>query len=157
MAQTRSRRSEERVLDDFRGALDKWRGALESHRLAPPDQNFASRLAALADAAAEQARACRDADAAGFDWTPHRAADSRPPYELQPGTGRRGPVELWRHFDAAVASLSAVATGRDILAVAEAYEALSAAAADLAEAVSREHAAGTRGASRGRSRAAAHG
>jgi hypothetical protein len=139
MAQTRLRRSEERVLDDFRGALEKWRGALESHRMAPPDENFAARLAALADAAAEQARACREADAAGFDWTPHRAADSRPPYELQPGTGRRGPAELWQHFDATVASLSAVATGRDIVAVADAYDELAEAAAALADAVRREN------------------
>jgi hypothetical protein len=138
MPQTRRRSSDERVLDDFRAALDKWRRALESHRMAPPDENFAARLAALADAAAEQARACRDADAAGFDWTPHRAADSRPPYELQPGTGRRGPEELWRRFDAAVASLSAIATGRDILAVAGAYEELAEAATDLAQAVARE-------------------
>jgi hypothetical protein len=126
------------VLDDFRAALDRWRGALESHRLAPPDQNFAARLAGLADAAAQQARACREADAAGFDWTPHRAADSRPPYELQPGTGRRGPDELWRHFDAAVASLSAVATGRNIVAVADAYDQLAKAAAELADAVANE-------------------
>jgi len=135
MAKTRS---DQRVLDEFRAALDDWRGALEAHRLAPPDQDFAARLAGLAHAAAEQANACRNADAAGFDWTPHRAADSRPPYELQPGTGRRGPQELWRRFDAAVASLSAVATGRDILAVADAYEELASAAQELAEEVSRE-------------------
>ena len=131
-------KSDERVLDEFRAALDGWRGALEAHRLAPPDEGFAARLAGLAQAAAEQARACRDADAAGFDWTPHRAADSRPPYELQPGTGRRGPQELWRRFDAAVASLSAIATGRDILAVADAYEELASAAQELADAVGRE-------------------
>jgi hypothetical protein len=130
------------VLDDCRAALDKWRGALETHRIAPPDQNFAVRLGALADAAAAQAQACREADAADFDWTPHRAADSRPPYELQPGTGRRGPAGLWRHFDAAVASLSAVATGRDIIAVADAYDELAQAAAELADAVRKEDRAG---------------
>jgi hypothetical protein len=138
MNQTRSTRSDERVLSDFRHALDGWRGALEAHRLAPPDQDFAARLSGLADAAREQVRACREADAAGFDWTPHRAAESRPPYELQPGTGRRGPGELWRRFDAAAASLSAVATGTDILAVAGAYEELGVAAAELAEAVTVE-------------------
>jgi hypothetical protein len=126
------------VLDDFRGALEKWRDALESHRVAPPDRNFAARLAVLGDAAAAQASACREADAAGFDWTPHRAADSRPPYELQPGTGRRGPAELWRRFDAAVASLSAVATGRDIVAVADTYDELAEAAEALAYAVQKE-------------------
>jgi len=110
MPQTRTRRSEQRVLDDFRGALEKWRDALESHRMAPPDQNF--------------------------------AADSRPPYELQPGTGRRGPAELWRRFDAAVASLSAVATGRDIVTVAHAYDDLAEAAAEIADAVKKEDLAG---------------
>jgi hypothetical protein len=138
MAQTRQSRSDERVLDEFRAALDGWRGALEAHRLAPPDQNFAARLSSLAEAASVQAKACRDADAAGFDWTPHRAAESRPPYELQPGTGRRGAQELWRRFDGAAAALSAVATGRDILAVADAYDELGSAAAELAEAVAEE-------------------
>jgi hypothetical protein len=138
MAKTRSVRSDQRVLDEFRSALDGWRDALEAHRLAPPDENFAARLEALAEAASAQAQACRDADTAGYDWTPHRAADSRPPYELQPGTGRRGPEELWRRFDAAAASLSAIATGRDILAVADAYDELAQAAADLAQAVARE-------------------
>jgi hypothetical protein len=151
MAKTRSVRSDQRVLDEFRAALDGWRDALEAHRLAPPDENFAARLAALAAAASAQAQACRDADAAGFDWTPHRAADSRPPYELQPGTGRRGPEELWRRFDAAAGSLSAVATARDILAVADAYDELASAAADLADAVGRE---GRGRASRRRARAA---
>ena len=130
-------------MPDSFGALS-WRGALEAHRLAPPDDGFAARLAGLSQAAAEQARACRDADAAGFDWTPHRAADSRPPYELQPGTGRRGPEDLWRRFDGAVDSLSAVATGRDILAVADAYEELASAAQELADAVGREDRSGAR-------------
>lgn len=138
MAKTRSVRSDQRVLEDFKAALDGWRDALEAHRLAPPDENFAARLGTLAQAARAQARACRDADAAGFDWTPHRAADSRPPYELQAGTGRRGPEQLWRRFDAAVATLSAVATGRDILAVADAYDELAGAAAELAQAVRAE-------------------
>ena len=138
MNQTKTVRTDERVLEQFRQALEDWREALEAHRLAPPDTGFGQRLARLAEAAEEQARACRTADAAGFDWTPHRAAESRPPYELQPGTGRRGPEELWRRFDGAVASLSAIATGKDIVAVAEAYEELAAAASELAKAVGRE-------------------
>lgn len=138
MAKTRRVRSDQQVLEEFRAALDVWREALEAHRLAPPDHDFAARLEGLANAASAQARACRDADAAGFEWPPHRAADSRPPYELQPGTGRRGPEELWRRFDAAVASLSAIATGRDILAVANAYDELASAATALSKAVGRE-------------------
>jgi hypothetical protein len=138
MNQTKTVRTDERVLEQFRQALEDWREALEAHRLAPPDMGFGQRLARLAEAAEEQARACRAADAAGFDWTPHRAAESRPPYELQPGTGRRGPEELWRRFDGAVASLSAIATGKDIVAVAEAYEELAAAASEHVKAVGRE-------------------
>jgi len=138
MAQTRASRSDERVLRDFRAALEHWSAALEAHRIAPPDHNFSARVRALSEAAAEQARACREADASGFDWTPHRAAESKPPYELQPGTGRRGPEKLWRRFDAAVAALSTIATGRDILAVADAYEELADAAAELAQAIARE-------------------
>jgi hypothetical protein len=138
MNQTKAVRGDEKALERFRQAVGDWREALEAHSLAPPDAGFGGRLARLAEAADEQARACRAADAAGFDWTPHRAAGSRPPYELQPGTGRRGPAELWQRFDGAVASLSAVATGKDILAVADAYEQLANAAGDLAKAVGRE-------------------
>jgi hypothetical protein len=138
MNQTKAVRDDERVLAQFRRALGGWSAALQAHRMAPPDAGFGARLAALAEAAREQADACRAADAAGFDWTPHRAAESRPPYELQPGTGRRGPEGLWRRFDGAVASLSAVATGRDMLAVADAYDELAAAASELAEAVTSE-------------------
>ncbi|MGH2865238.1 MAG: hypothetical protein ACRDJX_08320, partial [Solirubrobacteraceae bacterium] len=86
----------------------------------------------------------RAADGAGFDWTPHRAAESSPPYELQPGSGRRGPEDLWRRFDAAVASLSATATGRDIKAVADAYQELADATTQLANAIEREDRASSR-------------
>ncbi len=138
MNTTSSISTEERVLSDFREALDGWRKALDAHRMAPPDRNFSARLAGLARAASEEASACRAADAAGFDWPPHRAADSRPPYELQPGTGRRGPEGLWRRFDEAVAQLNTIATGQNMLDVARAYEELAAAAGELADAIERE-------------------
>ncbi|MFI5003820.1 MAG: hypothetical protein ACHQE6_02280 [Solirubrobacterales bacterium] len=150
MNTTSSISGEERVLSEFRDALDGWRGALDAHRMAPPDHNFGVRLAGLARAAGEEADACRAADAAGFDWPPHRAADSRPPYELQPGTGRRGPEGLWRRFDEAVAQLNTVATGQNMLEVARAYEGLAVAAGELADAIERE---GKAGSSRPRSRA----
>jgi hypothetical protein len=104
----------------------------------PPDAGFGVRLAALAAAAEAEAAACREADAAGFEWPPHRASANKPPYELQPGTGRRGPEELWRAFDAAVGELNRVATGTDLVEVADVYAALAVAAADLAAAVERE-------------------
>lgn len=132
MSKTSSISAEQRVLDAFREAQDGWRQALETHRMAPPDGGFSARLSALADAAREEARVCREADAAGFEWPPHRAAESKPPHELQPGTGRRGPEELWLRFDQAVSRLNVAATGRDMLQVASAYDDLAEVAARLA-------------------------
>ena len=128
----------ERAQSAFREAQEEWRRALESHRLAPPDPGFSARLSALASAAAAEASACREAEAAGFEWPPHRASANRPPYELQPGTGRRGPDQLWNTFDAAVAELNRAATGTDLDEVATAYAALAAAARELASAVERD-------------------
>jgi hypothetical protein len=122
----------------FREAQRRWGEALEAHRLAPPDADFSSRLAALAAAARAEADACRDAQAAGFAWPPHRASSSQPPYELQSGSGRRGPGELWARFDLAVAELNRAATGADLLEVAAAYAQLSEAADEVARAVARE-------------------
>jgi hypothetical protein len=133
---------EEQAQSAFRDAQEEWRRALESHRLAPPDAGFGSRLSALASAAAAEAAACREANAAGFEWPPHRASANKPPYELQPGTGRRGPDPLWRVFDAAVAELNRAATGTDLTEVATAYDALAAAASELARAVELENRAG---------------
>jgi hypothetical protein len=131
-------RTEERAQAAFRVAQARWREALDAHRLAPPDAGFRARLAELSVAAHAESEACRDAEAAGFEWPPHRASSSEPPYELRQGSGRRGPEELWRRFDAAAADLSRAATGSDILAVADAYAELSEAAGALAEAVERE-------------------
>jgi hypothetical protein len=122
----------------FREAQDAWRSALAVHRLAPPDAGFSRRLAGLAAAARVEADACRAADRAGFEWPPHRASSSEPPYELRPGSGRRGPGELWRRFDGAVVELNRAATGTDLDAVAHAYEELAEAAHALAAEVERE-------------------
>jgi hypothetical protein len=128
----------------FAAAQTGWREALDAHRLAPPDAGFSARLAALSEAATVEAKACRAADAAGYEWPPHRAPSSAPPYELRPDSGRRGPAELWRRFDAAAADLSRAAAGTDIVAVADAYAELGEAAGALAEAVEREDRAGGR-------------
>ena len=122
----------------FRDAQERWRDALAAHRLAPPDGGFSGRLSGLAEAARAEAEACRVADTAGFEWPPHRASSSAPPYELQPGSGRRGPEELWRRFDGAVTEINRAATGTDLIEVARAYEALAEAAGALAEAVELE-------------------
>jgi hypothetical protein len=129
---------EKQALEAFRVAQARWREALEAHRLAPPDAGFSARLAALSAAARAEAVACREAGVAGFAWPPHRAASSKPPHELRAGSARRGPHELWRHFDATAADLSRAAAGADILAVADAYAQLAAAAGELADAVGRE-------------------
>ena len=130
--------AEEQAQSAFRDAQELWRGALEAHRLAPPDAGFSVRLSGLADAARAEAQACRVADRVGFEWPPHRASSSAPPYELQPGSGRRGPEALWRRFDAAVSELNRAATGTDLLAVAVAYDGLAEVAGELAVAVERE-------------------
>ena len=122
----------------FRDAQERWRDALAAHRLAPPDAGFSWRLSGLAEAARAEAQACRAANGAGFEWPPHRAAASSPPYELQPGSGRRGPEDLWRRFDGAVSELNRAGTGTDLVAVAVAYDGLAEVAGALAEAVERE-------------------
>jgi hypothetical protein len=129
---------EKRAQAAFRDAQEKWRRALEGHRTAPPDAGFSARLRDLADAAQAEAVACREAHDAGFEWPPHRAAASDPPYELRPGSGRRGPDELWRRFDVAVSELNRAATGTDLLDVARTYDELAGAAGDLAGDVERE-------------------
>jgi hypothetical protein len=138
MIRPMARVEDEQAQTAFRDAQERWREALQAHRLAPPDRGFSARLAGLADAARLEAEACRAADAAGFEWPPHRAAGSGPPYELLPGTGRRGPEDLWRGFDGTVAELNRASTGTELLDVARAYEDLADAAADLAAAVERE-------------------
>jgi hypothetical protein len=145
---------EERAQTAFAAAQERWREALAAHRLAAPDAGFSGRLAALSAAAAAEAEACREADAAGFEWPPHRASSTSPPWELQPGSGRRGPPELWRAFDGAVAELNRAATGSGLLEVAAAYDALAGVAGELAAAVEREdRASGLLG--RGRARRSA--
>lgn len=121
----------------FQDARRAWREALRDHVLAPPDAGFSIRLAALATAAAQRAAACEAAYRDGFEW-PAARGGAKPPYELQPGSGRRGPEELWDQFDEAVAELDRVSEGRSMRAVAHAYTELAHIAAQLAEAVERE-------------------
>ena len=126
---------DQEILNDFKTGMASWASAVQAHKLAPPDAGFAARLSALAQGASEAARVCREADAAGFEWPPARKADSEPPYELRPGTGRRGPENLWTRFDQAITRLGTMAAGTDMLEVARAYEALAEVAGELAGAV----------------------
>jgi hypothetical protein len=121
----------------FLEARQAWREALRGHVLAPPDAGFSARLAALAAAASRRAEACEAAYADGFEW-PAARGGAKPPYELQPGSGRRGPENLWARFDEAVAELDRVSEGRSMRAVAHAYAELADVASELARAVERE-------------------
>ncbi len=121
----------------FQEAREVWRAALREHVLAPPDAGFSARIAKLAAAAAGRAAACEAAHKDGYEW-PAARGGAKPPYELRPGTGRRGPVALWERFDEAVDELDRVSEGRSMRAVSRAYAELAEIADELATAVERE-------------------
>ena len=113
-----------------------WAQAMRTHILAPPDDGFPARLRGLAEAARTRARAARVADAAGLKWVAQpNAVRSQPPYELRPGTGRTGPVEVWEQFDRAVADYNEAIAASSAGAVADAADAL----ADAAERIEAAH------------------
>ena len=70
------------------------------------------------------------------DW---RGGPSRTRNGLRPGTGRRGPAELWARFDAAVHRLNQAGASDNLSDVVDAYAAVAQAADELADAL---HAAG---------------
>lgn len=147
-------RQRAQIMQAVRRASDGWAQAMRAHMLAPPDAGFAHRLRTLADAAADEQVAWEHAHAAGLMWRPVPGAENAaPPYELRPGTGRRGPAPEWERFDAAVATLNHAITGSSAAAVADAFGEFAEATGALAEAVAREDAAAT--ASRPRTRGAA--
>jgi hypothetical protein len=114
---------------------------MRAHKLAPPDLSFSNRLRALAEAAAREQVAWEHAHAAGLLWRPVPGAENaEPPYELRPGTGRRGPAELWTRFDTAVQTLNRAITGSDAAAVADAFGEIAEAATALADVIAREDA-----------------
>jgi hypothetical protein len=122
------------IQDEFAAVQQRWRHVIAAHRQAPPDPGFSARLAALSEVSRAEAEVCRKAHAEGYEWPPHKSAGSQP-WELQPGSGRRGPEELWRTFDIAVLELERAGAGTDLLAVAAAHDLLADAAGALAEAV----------------------
>lgn len=127
------------VMRAVRQAGSEWSQAMRAHVLAPPDAGFAQRLRNLAAAAAREREAWENAHAAGLMWRPVAGAErAEPPYELRPGTGRRGPPQLWARFDAAVAGLNSAISGSDAGAVADAFGEMSEAAGVLADAVAEE-------------------
>jgi hypothetical protein len=132
-------RQRAQIMRAVRQAGNNWAEAMRAHKLAPPDAGFAARLRALSDAAMSEQVAWEHAHAAGLLWRPIPGAENaEPPYELRPGTGRRGPQELWSRFDASVTALNRAITGSDAANVADAFGELSAATAELAESIARE-------------------
>jgi hypothetical protein len=130
------------IMRAVRQASDGWAEAMRAHKLAPPDLGFAQRLRNLAQAAETEQVAWEHAHAAGLLWRPVPGAESTaPPYELRPGTGRRGPPPLWDRFDAAVAALNHAITGSSAAVVADAFGDLAATAGALADAVEAQDAA----------------
>ena len=127
------------VMRAVREAGSGWAEAMRAHKMAPPDAGFAARLRALAGAAEHEQAAWENAHGAGLLWRPIPGTENaQPPYELCPGTGRRGPPDLWERFDQAVASLNRQIAGTDAAAVAAAFGEMAAAAGALADAVSQQ-------------------
>jgi hypothetical protein len=136
-------------------ASANWAEAMRAHKLAPPDAGFADRLKSLAEAATTEQLAWEQAHAAGLLWRPVPGAEhASPPYELRPGTGRRGPDDLWTRFDTAVADLNVAIAGSSAEIVAAAFGRVASATAELATAVAAEDAIAREAQERARSRAA---
>jgi hypothetical protein len=132
--------------DDARVALEqvqladqRWGDALEASVEAPPDEGFAQRVRAIANAAEQEAAALRHADLLGLAHRPHPGArNMQLSHELRPGArARRGPLESWERFDGAVAELGEALEGVALSAIARAFGELSDAARDLAAEIER--------------------
>jgi hypothetical protein len=148
-------RERAQIMRAVRRASDGWAEAMRAHKLAPPDAGFAQRLRNLAEAAATEQVTWEHAHHAGLMWRPVPGAENAsPPYELRPGTGRRGPADLWERFDRAVLALNRAITGSSAAAVADAFGDVAEAADALSTAVASEDEAAA-AASRLRARGAA--
>jgi hypothetical protein len=127
--------SVKRAREQLELAEGRWHSAIKEHAQPPPDAGYARRLRALADAAAQEQAAYRYAEEQGFGWRPGPAW--LPPQELRPAPWRASlaPEELWERLDEAVEGLSSARTGVSVVAIAQAFGQLSAAAWDLGDAV----------------------
>ena len=138
-------RERAQIMRRVRQASDGWAAAMRAHKMAPPDAGFAQRIRALADAASIEQVAWEHAHAAGLMWRPIPGAENaEPPYELRPGTGRRGPEQTWLRFDESVAALNRAIAGSSSAQVADAFGDLSEVASELAAAIAAEDEAAER-------------
>lgn len=144
------------VMRLVRHASAGWAEAMRAHKMAPPDDGFAQRLRRLSEAATTEQVAWERAHAAGLMWRPVPGAErAAPPYELRPGTGRRGPEELWIRFDAAVTRLNQAIGGSNAAEVAAAFGEMAEAAAELSDAVALQDQVAREARERARNRGAA--
>jgi hypothetical protein len=132
-------RERDRIMRLVRHASVGWAEAMRAHKQAPPDEGFAGRLQKLSEAASAEQLAWQQAHAAGMLWRPVPGAErAEPPYELRPGTGRRGPEDLWTGFDAAVSELNRAIGGSSSERVSIAFGGVAAVAAELSVAIAQE-------------------
>jgi hypothetical protein len=122
------------ALEQVQLADQRWGEALDASAEAPPDEGFARRVRAIANAAEQEAAALRHADQLGLAHQPHPGArNMQLSHELRPGAAsRRGPIELWKRFDATVADLGDALEGVALSAIARAFGELSDVARQLA-------------------------
>ena len=62
--------SVDRAREQLELAEGRWQTAIKEHAQPPPDNGYARRLRALADAAAQEQAAYRYAEEQGFGWRP---------------------------------------------------------------------------------------
>ena len=105
---------------------------------------FAERLRTFSNAARRQAESIRYAHQEGlrFQAWEHTARPRQPPAELQRGSGRVGPLELWDEFDRLFADWARAVEQADLSVIAAAYQGLSEVTAALAEVVDEERGVG---------------
>jgi hypothetical protein len=121
------------AIDQMREADVRWKAALGG--LA----SYPARLRTLAEAADEQSRALTLAHLANVEWKPRPGASNlRFPVEVQESSGRPGPPETWSWFDDAVKQLGVALEGDSMKRIADAFEGLSALAAELADSLEGE-------------------
>ncbi len=137
-------------LDDAAGAA-----ALERLPRAPTSRDIACDEAGVLGLVQDRCQGpqslavCGEAAKLGLAWGPIPGAETaEPPYELRPGTGRRGPSDLWERFDTPVGRLNHANAGTDAAAVANAYADVAGAAMALPDAVEAKDRAASRAARR---------
>jgi hypothetical protein len=116
--------------EQLRRADERWAAAVRG--LSP----YAERLRELADAAEHESRALLLSDLANVKWNPRPGARNiRLSYEVEEGSGRPGPRELWAKFDRGVKQLGIALEGESIRAIADAFSQLSADTREIANAI----------------------